>query len=620
MRKAPSTCPYYDSILLLLFLFYMQNTGAYSFHSHSCNPNDLGALYGFSRSLVTQIHDWPLADASYTNCCSWPGVYCALFSSSPISSSSSSNSSVLSVTRVVGLDLSGKGLEGVLSTSLAVLDKLSFLDLSYNSFRGPIPPELFHLKLLKVLDLGRNRLSGELPLGIANLTSLHHLDVSDNRFTGNIPDVFHGLQNLEVFSAKSNGFVGRLPASLSLCSMLTSLDLWNNSLDGSIDLDFGRLVRLTTLNLGYNRLQGLIPEVFFSCKALNLLNLSLNKLSGQVPKKFSNLRSLSYLNLNGNSLSNISDALQVLQECHNLTVLGLTQNFQGEEMPGHGIRGFPNLRSLTVGNCGLTGSIPSWLRNCRELRGVDVSSNHLSGEIPSWFGGFDHLFRLILSNNSFYGEIPVSLTELKSLTSGVTLLQDDDSSSETPLFYWYRGKPIDEAFIYNSYTHFPPALDLSHNRLNGSIWKEFGNLKYLHLLDLSWNNFSGSIPEQLSSMVNLERLDLSYNDLSGSIPSSLARLTFMSFFQCSLQSFARSNSKWRWSFPCSSFERNPGLYSNFMLFCNSTLSAANHKEDDDYGEDKFVFFGVPFAVGLIVGSLPTLYLLMCWWDQNYEYD
>ncbi|CAD5171049.1 unnamed protein product [Musa acuminata subsp. malaccensis] len=451
------------------------------------------------------------------------------------------------------LDLSFNDSSGSIPSSITKLNFLSFFSVAYNHLQGLIPSGGQFLSfpcssfegnpglhsdskvfcnstlgatypsegdndedkfVLEGLPFAIGLTLGELPLNIANITSIHHLDVSDNNFTGNIRDVFHGLQNLEVFSAKSNVFVGRLLTALSLCSMLTSLDLWNNSLDGSIDLDLGRLVRLTTLNLGYNILQGLIPEVLFSCKALNILNLSLDKLSGQVPKKFSNLRSLSYLNLNGNSLSNISEALQVLQECHNLTVLGLTQNFQGEEMPRHGIRGFPNLRSLTVGNCGLTGSIPSWLRNCRDLRGVDLSSNHLSGEIPSWFGGFDHLFRLILSNNSFYGEIPVSLTELKSLTSRVTLLQDDD-------------------FV-------------------------------------------------------------AYNHLQGVIPSGVR--------------FS--------SFPCSGFEGNPGLYSNSMLFCNSTLSAANRKEDDDYDEDKFVFFGAPFAVGLIVGFLPTLYLLMGWWDQN----
>ncbi|KAJ8505221.1 hypothetical protein OPV22_006107 [Ensete ventricosum] len=151
MRKASSTYRYHYSILLLLLLLVdMQNTGAYSSYSHRCNPNDLGALYGFSRRLIThQIHDWPLADANFTNCCSWPGVSCALFSPSPISSSSSTNSSGLSVTRVVGLDLSGKGLDGVLSTSLAVLDKLSFLNRSYNFIPRPHPAGAIPLEALE---------------------------------------------------------------------------------------------------------------------------------------------------------------------------------------------------------------------------------------------------------------------------------------------------------------------------------------------------------------------------------------------------------------------------------------------------------------------------------------
>ncbi|RRT45041.1 hypothetical protein B296_00021752 [Ensete ventricosum] len=317
----------------------MQNTGAYSSYSHRCNPNDLGALYGFSRRLIThQIHDWPLADANFTNCCSWPGVSRALFSSSPISSSSSTNSSGLSVTRVVGLDLSGKGLDGVLSTSLAVLDKLSFLNLSYNFIPRPHPAGAIPLE---ALEGARPRQKPLVRRATTGCSKPHKASTASMSLTTDSPGTF--LRNLEVFSAKSNGFMGRLPASLSLCSMLRSLDLWNNSLDGSIDLDFRRLVRLTTLNLGYNRLRGLAHP-------------------------------------------------------------------GGEEMPRRGIRGFPNLRSVTVGNCGLTG--------------------------------------------------------------------------------------------------------------------------------------------------------------------------------------------------------NPGLYSVSVLFCNSTLSAANHKEGDGNDEDKFVFFGVPFAV----------YLFMCRWDRNYDYD
>lgn len=201
-------------------------------------------------------------------------------------------------------------------------------------------------------------------------------------------------------------------------------------------------------------------------------------------------------------------------------------------------------------------------------------------------------------------------------------LQDDVSSLEPPLYYWHRGKQINETLFYKHDTDFPPMLNFSHNKLNGSICKEFGKLKYLHHLDLSWNNFSGSIPEELSNMINIEKLDLSFNNLSGSIPSSLTRLTFLSFFSVAynhLQGLIPSGGQFL-SFPCSSFEGNPGLYSNPKRLCNSTLNTTDHKEGDDNDEDKFVFLGLPFAIGLVVDFSPTVFLVMCCLDDNYNYD
>ncbi|RWW05802.1 hypothetical protein GW17_00030906 [Ensete ventricosum] len=175
MRASP-TYPCNCILLLLLFLVYLE-TVATNFHDRSCSPDDLRPLYAFVRSLHRGIRDWPAGNS--TRCCRWPGVHCAPFSPSAV--------------RVVGLDLSGKGLDGVLSPSLAGLDKLSFLNLSSNSFRGSIPPELLRLNLLELLDLSSNHLSGELPPGIRNLSNLSRLVVSSNGFTGNIPDVFHDL-------------------------------------------------------------------------------------------------------------------------------------------------------------------------------------------------------------------------------------------------------------------------------------------------------------------------------------------------------------------------------------------------------------------------------------------
>lgn len=134
-----------------------------------------------------------------------------------------------------------------------------------------------------------------------------------------------------------------------------------------------------------------------------------------------------------------------------------------------------------------------------------------------------------LSNNSIWGEIPVSLTALRSLTLGVSL-HENVSSFQPPFFNWYRGGQNNLLRVYKHYTDFPPTLNFSRNKMSGSICKEFGKMKHLHVLDLSKNNLSGSIPEEVSSMFNLDRLDLSFNDLSGSTPSSITKLNFLSFF------------------------------------------------------------------------------------------
>ena len=49
-------------------------------------------------------------------------------------------------------------------------------------------------------------------------------------------------------------------------------------------------------------------------------------------------------------------------------------------------------------------------------------------------------------------------------------------------------------------------LNLSDNRLRGSIPSELGNLAKLETLVLTGNNFSGSIPAELGGLSNLERL------------------------------------------------------------------------------------------------------------------
>ncbi|WOL07289.1 hypothetical protein Cni_G16029 [Canna indica] len=521
LKRASSVSPSYH-ILSLLFIFFVKTDAS------TCASNDLRALQDFSISLNTTILEWPTSIANSSSCCSWPGVQC----------DSTLNSSMPSAARVVGLNLSGKGLEGVLSSFISGLNKLSYLNLSNNSFRGRIPKELFHLKPLEVLDRQNNQLSGELAPNIRNLSNLRHLDLSNNWFTGTIPDVFQALRKLKVFAAGSNAFVGELPTSLSSCSELTMLSLWNNSLDGNIDnLNFSRLACLSSLDLGWNNLQGHIPETLSACKELKTLNLSYNKIRGHVPEKFCNLGALNYLDLSTNSLSNISESLKVLQKCDNLTIMYLGGNFEGEEVPTDGIQGFPKLWDIHLADCGL------------------------AGQIPSWFGDFDHIFILNLSNNLLSGEIPVSLAQLRGPTSGITLEDKYDSCCLSMSFYWNDDR-TDAGRPYKLYMNVPVALNFSSNKFNGTIWKDFGNLKHLQWIDLSRIYLSGSIPDELSDMSSMEKLDLSFNNLSGRIPSSVIRLSFMSFFSVAynhLEDPVPIEGQFL-SFPYSKFEGNPGLY------------------------------------------------------------
>ena len=69
------------------------------------------------------------------------------------------------------------------------------------------------------------------------------------------------------------------------------------------------------------------------------------------------------------------------------------------------------------------------------------------------------------------------------------------------------------------------VLELSENRLSGSIPPELGDLSDLRTLQLQVNSLSGHIPPALGSLSALVYLNLSGNELTGEIPSELAGLS-----------------------------------------------------------------------------------------------
>jgi len=480
---------------------------------------------------------------------------------------------------------------------------LQELHLDSNFFTGYLPDSLYSMSALEQLSVSMNNLSGQLSMKLSNLSNLKSLIISGNRFSGELPNVFGNLSDFEQLIGHSNSFSGSLPSTLALCSKLRVLDLRNNSLTGSVSLDFTGLSNLSTLDLGSNHFNGPLPNSVSNCHELTMLSLAKNELTGQIPGSYANLTSLLTLSLSNNSFENLSGALNVLQQCKNLTTLILTKNFRGEEISENLRVSFKSLVVLALGDCSLKGRIPAWLLNCSKLEVLDLSWNHLEGSVPSWIGWMDHLFYLDLSNNSLTGEIPKGLTELKGLISLNYHISSLIASAAIPL-YVKRNKSAN-GLQYNHASSFPPSIYLSNNGLSGTIWPEIGRLRELHILDLSRNNITGTIPSSISRMKNLETLELSNNNLYGTIPPSFNNLTFLSKFSVAynhLWGTIPAGGQFS-SFPNSSFEGNLGLCGETYRHCN------NEKNDNIYTHSEGKF-GKSSVLGITIGSGVGLALLI----------
>ncbi|CAO2037216.1 unnamed protein product [Urochloa humidicola] len=446
---------------------------------------------------------------------------------------------------LVVLNASNNSFQGWMPSSFCISSpSFAELDLSYNRFSGSIPPDLGKCSALRVLKAGHNNLNRTLPDELFNVSSLEYLsfpnnglqgildgariinlrnleilDLGGNMLNGKIPDSIGELKRLKELHLGYNNMFGRLPSSLSDCTNLIAIDLKGNYFSGQLNnVNFTTLINLETLDLLYNNFTSTIPESIYSCGKLLALRLSGKILHGQLSPKMANLKSLIFLSLSPNNFTNITNALHVLKECKNLTLLFLRGGFTGEAMPKDEIiDGFQNLQFLSISESSLSGTIPLWLSNLKRLGMLSLNKNRLSGPIPAWIKGLKSLFYLDISYNNLAGEIPSALMEIPM--SSATLL--DPRAFALPIYE----DPSHQNWLSSS---FPSVLNLAYNNFTGAIPQEIGQMKSLTTLNFSSNSLSGEIPPQICSLTNLQVLDLSNNLLTGAIPSSLSNLHFLS--------------------------------------------------------------------------------------------
>jgi len=145
----------------------------------------------------------------------------------------------------------------------------------------------------------------------------------------------------------------------------------------------------------------------------------------------------------------------------------------------------------------LVGKLPENLYMLRNLHRLNLMGNRINGGIPESFGMFEKLEFLDLSQNELRGPFP------KHLPSTLTEL-------------WLERNVFHGELHLENLTSLN-YLDVSNNRIEGSIPSDVGKMTSLRSLVMGGNNLTYTIPE-FGSMAKLRVIDLTNNELTGTIP------------------------------------------------------------------------------------------------------
>lgn len=260
----------------------------------------------------------------------------------------------------------------------AVNNRITVLRLPGAGLRGQIPPIISTLSELRELDLSNNFLEGQIPQPLAALTKLERINLSNNRFSGTLPaGVFCSYNNLRFMDVSRNNLSGEIPVCIADLDRIEHLNLSHNLFTSLLPWQLGKMVSLTELRVSNNRLNGVLPAELGTggirvqqksalrltrTPTIQVIDVSNNEFSGGIPEEWGQI---------------------------------------------------PLLRELRAENAGLTGVLPSSIRNWQGISVVRLSHNRLTGEIPDFFAG--NLREFVINNNRLSGPLPESFGRASGL-------------------------------------------------------------------------------------------------------------------------------------------------------------------------------------------------------------
>ncbi|KAF5464120.1 hypothetical protein F2P56_014226 [Juglans regia] len=418
--------------------------------------------------------------------------------------------SIVAVKSLKTLNLKYNQLTGSFSTKeVANLTNLEVLILQGNHFGGRLAIQEFcALKKLKVLDLSHNYFEGILPPCLNNMTSFVVLDISGNQFNGNASSSYveaSGM-SLEYIDFSYNLFVGIF--SFNLFANYSKLEVLrfngqNNKVEIETEGSMGwsplfQLKIIELSNCSLNKLIDNIPKFLLVQHELATVDLSHSKLKGNFPNwLIENNTRLRVLDLQNNAFMG---QLYLPSFIHkHITLMDVSTNHLDGKLQENIGMIFPNLAYLNLSNNNLEGNLPSSISGMLYLEVLDLSFNHFSGGVPRGLNtGCLSLKFLNLAYNSFNGTIFVGTNQriLQMNGNQFTSISLVPNSTVGKLLY----------------------LDISNNKISGTIPRWLGNTSYFKTLIMANNDFYGQIPCELSMTGTL---DLSHNLFKGLLPFCL---------------------------------------------------------------------------------------------------
>ena len=388
------------------------------------------------------------------------------------------------------------------SGSLRSLSKsLNYLNLQNNSLTGfALPSEIYGNDQLTYLNLLGNKLHGTISTQIGLLTGLKYLMIGLNDLSGTIPSQIGDLTDLRVLNASHNHLGGSIPSELGKCTGLIQVSLSQNSLRGSIPSSFANLTLLKELILYTNKITGSIPSSLASLNSLEELFLSDNLFTGSIDFIFKNgsFPSLKYLDLSHNlfgkslfvetcppKLKSLALYTNCFSESANFGGVCKAKELETLLLDGLSINHFcakhiwgsqskvlkkewqasplGKLNSVSIDfssykNTQLQATLPTCIFSMEKIQTIHAIANNLRGSLPDVLP--QNLTRLRLNVNYLVGTIPSAF----QIASG-------------------RMK----------------VLDLSENRLSGSIEHMSVSRQTTNALFLDRNRLSGSISSEVAS-------------------------------------------------------------------------------------------------------------------------